>query len=160
MVQFFHITPKNDRASPNVKTPQTRMKAHTLQHNKDCVVLTRFNSLFFTSAHHCQTCHKNVMTFFRIQPQFGATWSTSFGQLTGTQRSLSLSDGETVTRVRFWADHEAVYRIEVTTSTGTVYGPWGRNKGSTFDLQVRPSLYILGNQLHQFCTQGKLLTGH
>ena len=67
------------------------------------------------------------------------------GQTGGTQRSLSLSEGETVVRVRYWADKEALFRLEVTTSKGAVYGPWGKNEGTKFDLRVRIALVCFDN---------------
>lgn len=61
---------------------------------------------------------------------------STLGDEVGTQGSLSLADGETITRVRFWADNQATDGIEFTTSTGAVHGPWGTFVEQEYDVQV------------------------
>ncbi len=72
-----------------------------------------------------------------MQLQFGGTWISTIGEETGTQGEVSLSEGETITRVRYWVAPEITFGVEVTTSAGAVHGPWGRTTvGNEYDVQV------------------------
>ena len=70
------------------------------------------------------------------------TQAGSFGQ-------ILLSDGETVSKVRYWASIYYTAAVEFTTSQGVVHGPWGKSDGAGTVLQVGVSKMVSVEQYQQ-----------
>ena len=72
----------------------------------------------------------------RIQLRFGAVWASRKGAQAGSFGEILLSEGETVSKVRYWASIYYTAAVEFTTSQGVVHGPWGKSDGAGTVLQV------------------------
>ena len=54
----------------------------------------------------------------------------------GSLGEILLSEGETISRVRYWAAAWNTAAVEFTTLEGNVHGPWGGSDGQPNILQV------------------------
>ena len=71
-----------------------------------------------------------------MQLRFGTMWTTVKGGQTGSLGEILLSEGETISRIRYWAAAWNTAAVEFTTSEGDVHGPWGGSSGEAAELQV------------------------
>ena len=58
------------------------------------------------------------------------------GAQIGSLGEILLSEGETISRVRYWAAAWNTAAVEFTTSEGDVHRPWGGSSGEAAELQV------------------------
>ena len=58
------------------------------------------------------------------------------GAQIGSLGEILLSEGETISRVRYWAAAWNTAAVEFTKSEGNVHGPWGGSDGQPNILQV------------------------
>ena len=85
--------------------------------------------------HPCDLCS-------RIQLRFGSVWASRKGAQAGSFGEILLSDGETVSKVRYWASIYYTAAVEFPTSQGFVHGPWGKSDGSGTVLEVGVSKMV------------------
>ena len=63
-------------------------------------------------------------------------WTSVKGAQIGSLGEILLPDGETISKVRYWAAQWSTDAVEFTTSGGDVHGPWGASGGEAIELQV------------------------